>query len=95
MISTSLLFLGSALPLVLAATYEVQVGPNNDFVYEPAYIAAQAGDTVNFVLYVRISFFIVLLLTTVTVIPRTTPSPSLLLPLLVLALKMDSEPDCE
>ncbi|KAH6892807.1 Cupredoxin [Coprinopsis sp. MPI-PUGE-AT-0042] len=49
MISTALFLLGAAVPLSFAATYDVQVGPGGRFVYEPAYIQAQAGDTVNFV----------------------------------------------
>lgn len=52
MISTSKLafVLSAALPAVYAATYDVQVGPGGKFVYEPEWVVAAPGDTVNFIL---------------------------------------------
>ena len=49
MISSALFLLGAVAPLSLAATYEVQVGPGGEFVYNPPYITAHAGDVVNFI----------------------------------------------
>ncbi|KAF9524559.1 Cupredoxin [Crepidotus variabilis] len=37
-----------AAPLALAATIDVSVGPNGNFVYQPESVIAQAGDTINF-----------------------------------------------
>lgn len=40
----------ASLPTALAASYNVQVGAGGQLAYNPPYITASAGDTVNFIL---------------------------------------------
>ena len=46
-----LTFLASV-PLTLAATYNVEVGPNGKLVFDPPFVHAKKGDYVQFSLYV-------------------------------------------
>lgn len=41
-----------SIPLAFSATIEVAVGPNGNLVYQPESVTAQAGDIINFTLYV-------------------------------------------
>jgi hypothetical protein len=50
---TLLFALSAGIPLTLAATFDVQVGPEGQNVFEPKTITgAVAGDIVNFILHV-------------------------------------------
>lgn len=49
-------FVLAALPVVLSATYDVSVGAGGNLAFDPPYVTAAAGDTVNFVLYVDRGF---------------------------------------
>jgi plastocyanin len=40
----------AALPAAFAATYDVSVGAGGVLAYDPQYVTAAVGDTVNFVL---------------------------------------------
>jgi hypothetical protein len=53
MISSPLNLLLVALPTVLGATFDVQVGAGGLLAYNPEFITANPGDIVNFILYVR------------------------------------------
>jgi hypothetical protein len=53
MISSPLNLLLVALPTVLGATFDVQVGAGGQLAYNPEFITANPGDIVNFILYVQ------------------------------------------
>jgi plastocyanin len=42
----------AAIPAAFAASYDVSVGANGKLAYDPQYVNAAVGDTINFVLYV-------------------------------------------
>ncbi len=50
MISSSLSLLVVAVPVVLGATIDVQVGANGLLAYDPEFVSANAGDIINFIL---------------------------------------------
>jgi plastocyanin len=49
-ITSTLALALAALPVSLAATYNVQVGAGGNLVYDPEYVSAQPGDIINFTL---------------------------------------------
>lgn len=50
MISTTFSMALAVLPTVFATNYDVSVGASGQLLYDPQYVTAVAGDTVNFVL---------------------------------------------
>ena len=50
MISSPLSLLVVAVPVVLGATIDVQVGANGLLAYDPEFVSANSGDVINFIL---------------------------------------------
>lgn len=54
MIASTLALALAALPIAFGAEYSVQVGPGGRIAYDPEYVSAQPGDTINFILCVAL-----------------------------------------
>lgn len=65
MIASTLALALAALPVAFGAEYNVQVGAGGNLVYDPEYVSAQPGDTINFILCAAIflSFTFIALMT--------------------------------
>ena len=50
MIASTLALALATLPIAFGAEYNVQVGAGGNLAYDPEYVSAQPGDTINFTL---------------------------------------------
>lgn len=65
----------AVLPVALATSWDVSVGPNGQLIYYPEYVLAEVGDTINMILYVVFFFRFLPVQCSLSVLSLVTDTP--------------------